>query len=132
VTHATYRWTTERDPTTGMNRVRRVQGPDPRAVLASSVEATPLPPPEEPPLFYVGPYLTTNPRWEGPLEKNTTAPTSEQIIAWRKEQGLSQAALARLANVSRAAVSAAETRTRIAKAARRKLGLALGKTEADW
>jgi hypothetical protein len=45
--HATYRWTTERDPTTGLNRVRRVQGPDPRTVLASYVPPPP-PPPKEP------------------------------------------------------------------------------------
>jgi hypothetical protein len=44
--HATYRWTTERDPTTGMNRVRRIQGPDPRTVIGSYVP--PPPPPKEP------------------------------------------------------------------------------------
>jgi DNA-binding XRE family transcriptional regulator len=122
----TYRWTTERDPTTGMNRVRRIQGPDPRAVIGTYVP--PPPPPKEP--YHFRP--TDDDAQEVYLEKNRTAPTPEQIVAWRKEQGLTQTALAKLANTSRGAVAMVEGRTRAAKATRRKLGLALGKTEADW
>jgi DNA-binding XRE family transcriptional regulator len=129
VTHATYRWTTERDPTTGMNRVRRIQGPDPAVVIASGA-ASPLPPPlpEEP--YHFRP--NDDDAQGFPLGKSTTAPTPEQIIGWRKEQGLTQTTLAKLAGTSRGAVAMVEGRTRAAKATRRKLGLALGKTEADW
>jgi hypothetical protein len=67
-----------------------------------------------------------------PPEKSVTAPNPEQIVTWRKEQGLTQTALAKLAGTSRGAVAMVEGRTRAAKATRRKLGLALGKTEADW
>jgi DNA-binding XRE family transcriptional regulator len=128
VTHATYRWTTERDPITGMNRVRRIQGPDPAVVIASSA-ASPLPHPlpEEP--YHFRPDDGAQ---EVLLGKNTTAPAPEQIVAWRKEQGLTQTTLAKLAGTSRGAVAMVEGRTRAAKATRRKLGLALGKTEADW
>jgi DNA-binding XRE family transcriptional regulator len=123
--HATYRWTTERDPATGMNRVRRVQGPDPRTVVGSYVP--PPPPPKEP--YHFRPNDDAQ---EVLLEKSRTAPSPEQIVAWRKEQGLTQTALANLAGTSRGAVAMVEGRTRAAKATRRKLGLALGKTEADW
>jgi DNA-binding XRE family transcriptional regulator len=122
---ATYRWTTERDPTTGLNRIRRTQGPDPRAVVEAYVP--PPPPPEEP--YHFRPDDDAQ---EVYLGKNTTAPTPEQIVAWRKAQGLTQTALANLAGTSRGAVAMVEGRTRAAKATRRKLGLALGKTEADW
>jgi DNA-binding XRE family transcriptional regulator len=125
----TYRWTTERDPTTGMNRVRRVQGPDPRTVLTSCTASQPPPPLREPPFC---PELTIEAVRRLRLEKNTTAPSPEQIVAWRKQQGLTQTALANLAGTSRGAVAMVENRTRAAKATRRKLGLALGKTEADW
>jgi DNA-binding XRE family transcriptional regulator len=126
---ATYRWTTERDPTTGLNRVRRVQGPDPRTVLALCAAApSPPPPPKE--TYHFRP--DDDDARGFPLEKNTTAPAPEQIVAWRKEQGLTQTTLARLAGTSRGAVAMVEGRTRAAKATRRKLGLALGKTEADW
>jgi DNA-binding XRE family transcriptional regulator len=124
--HTTYRWTTERNPTTGMNRVRRIQGPDPRAVIGTYVP--PPPPPKE--SYHFRP--TDDDARGLPLEKNTTAPSPEQIVAWRKEQGLTQTALAKLAGTSRGAVAMVEGRTRAAKATRRKLGLALGKTEADW
>jgi DNA-binding XRE family transcriptional regulator len=124
--HATYRWTTERDPTTGMNRVRRVQGPDPRTVIEAYVP--PPPPPKE--TYHFRP--TDDDAQEVYLRENTTAPTPEQIVTWRKEQGLTQTTLAKLAGTSRGAVAMVEGRTRAAKATRRKLGLALGKTEADW
>jgi DNA-binding XRE family transcriptional regulator len=123
--HATYRWTTEHDPTTGLNRVRRVQGPDPRTVVGSYVP--PPPPPEEP--YHFRPDDDAQ---EVYLGKSTTAPTPEQIVGWRKQQGLTQTALAKLAGTSRGAVAMVEGRTRTAKTTRRKLGLALGKTEADW
>jgi DNA-binding XRE family transcriptional regulator len=127
--HTTYRWTTERNPTTGMNRVRRIQGPDPTTVLASSAGFPPPPPPPKETYH----FRPDDDDARGfPLEKNTTAPTPEQIVAWRKAQGLTQAALANLAGTSRGAVAMVEGRTRAAKATRRKLGLALGKTEADW
>jgi DNA-binding XRE family transcriptional regulator len=121
----TYRWTTERDPTTGMNRVRRIRGPDPRTVIGTYVP--PPPPPKE--TYHFRP---DNDAQEVYLEQNTTAPTPEQIVTWRKEQGLTQTTLAKLAGTSRGAVAMVENRTRAAKATRRKLGLALGKTEADW
>jgi DNA-binding XRE family transcriptional regulator len=127
--HATYRWTTERDPTTGMNRVRRIQGPNPKTVLALCA-ASPPPPPPPKETYHFRP--DDDDAWGFTLEKNTTAPSPEQIVAWRKEQGLSQTALAKLAGTSRGAVAMVEGRTRAAKATRRKLGLALGKTEADW
>jgi DNA-binding XRE family transcriptional regulator len=123
--HATYRWTTEYDPTTRLNRVRRIQGPDPRTIV--DLYVPPQPHPKEP--YHFRP---TDDAQEVYLEKNTTAPAPEQIIAWRKEQGLTQTALANLAGTSRGAVAMVENRTRAAKATRRKLGLALGKTEADW
>jgi DNA-binding XRE family transcriptional regulator len=123
--HATYRWTTEHDPTTGLKRVRRIKGPDPRTIIEAYVP--PPPPPKEP--YHFRPDDDAR---GFTLEKNTTAPSPEQIVAWRKEQGLSQTALAKLAGTSRGAVAMVEGRTRAAKATRRKLGLALGKTEADW
>jgi DNA-binding transcriptional regulator YiaG len=128
---ATYRWTTERDPTTGLNRVRRIQGPDPRTILALYAAPPPLPPPPPKETYHFRPTDEARQR-ELTLEKNRTAPSPEQIIAWRKQQGLSQTALAELAGTSRGAVAMVEGRTRAAKATRRKLGLALGKTEADW
>lgn len=127
--NATYHWVTEYDPTIRLNRVKRVRGPDPRAVLASGVGSPPPPPPPKEPYH----FRPTDDDARGVhLEQNTTAPAPEQIVAWRKEQGLSQTALAKLAGTSRGAVAMVEGRTRAAKATRRKLGLALGKTEADW
>jgi DNA-binding XRE family transcriptional regulator len=127
-THTTYRWTTERDPTTGMNRVRRIRGPDPRTVLALCAASPPPPPPPGEPYH----FRPTDDAQEVLLGQNMTAPSPEQIVAWRKQQGLTQTALAKLAGTSRGAVAMVEGRTRAAKATRRKLGLALGKTEADW
>jgi DNA-binding XRE family transcriptional regulator len=123
--HATYRWTTEHNPTTGLNRVRRIQGPDPRTVVGTYVP--PPPPPKE--RYHFRPDDDARKIYLG---KSTTAPSPEQIVAWRKQQGLTQTALAKLAGTSRGAVAMVEGRTRAAKATRRKLGLALGKTEADW
>jgi DNA-binding XRE family transcriptional regulator len=126
---ATYHWVTEYDPTIRLNRVKRVRGPDPRAVLASSAGFPPPPPPPKEPYH----FRPDNDDAQGfSLEKSTTAPSPEQIVAWRKQQGLTQTALAKLAGTSRGAVAMVEGRTRAAKATRRKLGLALGKTEADW
>jgi DNA-binding XRE family transcriptional regulator len=124
--HATYRWTTDRDPITGLNRVRRIQGPDPRTIIEAYV------PPPSPPKETYHFRPTDDGAQEVYLGQNTTAPAPEQIVAWRKEQGLTQTALAKLAGTSRGAVAMVEGRTRAAKATRRKLGLALGKTEADW
>jgi DNA-binding XRE family transcriptional regulator len=123
--HATYRWTTEHDPTTGLNRVKRIQGPDPRTVIGTYIP--PMPPKET---YHFRP--NDDDARGVYLEQNATAPTPEQIVTWRKEQGLTQTALAKLAGTSRGAVAMVEGRTRAAKATRRKLGLALGKTEADW